>query len=781
MNAAWKSKAGLIVLAAAWCVAGRAAAQGTGNEQAQAAMAKAREAWQAAVAESDETLLRQYAPVEWEAARKMAEEAEAAAKAGRSGAWGLGAAARSLRSASALARENAAKAPPVLEALANTKDKFEGTRLLGQLEKLMPGSAKGAQLRAKVEALPGPALQLLLDLGGGVTLQAALIPPGKFLMGSPESETSFLPGFALEDEFPRHQVVMSKPFYMGVYEVTQEQYRQVMGADPSADKKPMHPVDSVTWYEALEFCTRLSAKTSRAVRLPTEAEWEYACRAGSTTRFCFGDDPAGLKRYASFNFTSRHYAVGPPKLPNVYGLYDMHGNVFEWCADWYGKGYYRDSEASDPPGPKSGRARVIRGGLYGADVPAQFCRSAYRSFNHPAYGFIDIGFRVAVEVDRTAEALGERELARARADLEAARAAAGANDAPLTRRAPAPREAALKKAAQAEAKVKTPDAAATAAYHAAADALRDAVETAGRNEKNATRAAELRAELDRTADKFQALRLYAQIAGCTPDDPGLAELRRKVDARPGPPLDLALPLGNNVLLKAVLIPAGQFTMSSPPDEKDRYGYDHPQHEVIISKPFYIGVTKVTQEQYAEVVGADEAERKEENRGPAIPVGSSRESAFKFCEKLTQTSGRKVRLPTEAEWEYACRAGSTTKFYFGDDDWELGDYAWHARNSGLAKHPVGLKKPNAYGLYDLAGNAWERCSDWWHKWDPKKDPKTSIDPQGPANPHDGWSVVRGGNLRTAPYLCRSSYRDFGMSAWYGFYGFRVVIELSAQKN
>jgi len=227
---------------------------------------------------------------------------------------------------------------------------------------------------------PEPPKELTLDLGGGVTIKLVLIPAGKFMMG---------------EEKDQHEVTISKPFYMGVTEVTQAQYQAIMGTNPSDFKGATNPVENVSWNDATEFCKKLAGKTGKKVRLPTEAEWEYACRAGSKTQFCFGDADSTLGDYAwySANSDQKTHPVGQKK-PNAWGLYDVHGNVREWCADWYGE--YPRGAATDPQGPASGRLRELRGGSWDGD-PGD-CRAAGRCFSNPVISLNSFGFRVVVSV-----------------------------------------------------------------------------------------------------------------------------------------------------------------------------------------------------------------------------------------------------------------------------------------------------------------------------------------------------------------------------------------------
>ena len=221
---------------------------------------------------------------------------------------------------------------------------------------------------------------------------------------------------------------------------------------------------------------------------------------------------------------------------------------------------------------------------------------------------------------------------------------------------------------------------------------------------------------------------------------------------------------NSIGMKFVWIPPGTFLMGSPPDEPGRRN-DETQHRVTLTKGFYIGVHQVTQAQWHKVLRRDPSYSK----GANLPVESiSWDECREFCEALGKSDGKKYRLPTEAEWEYACRAGSTTPFHFGDDSKQLGAYAWYSDNTGPRTNPVGVKPPNAWGLYDMHGNVWEWCADW-HGPYPEGD---STDPQGP----DAGEarVLRGGSWKNSPWECRSAYRHDARSfkKYHGCVGCRV---------
>jgi formylglycine-generating enzyme required for sulfatase activity len=233
--------------------------------------------------------------------------------------------------------------------------------------------------------------EIAVDLGSGVKLAMVLIPAGEFLMGSPDSDED-----APDWEKPQHRVRITKPFYLGKYPVTQEQWQAVMGSNPSRIKGPKHPVEMVRWNDCQAFLRKLNAKAGGQAgkfALPTEAQWEYACRAGSTTQYSFGDEQSELGEYAWYaeNSGGKTHPVGE-KRPNPWGLYDMHGNVWVWCQGWYDDRYYANSPTDDPKGPSRGGLRVLRGG--GWINPAEHCRSAWRSNLSPNLCNEILGFRV---------------------------------------------------------------------------------------------------------------------------------------------------------------------------------------------------------------------------------------------------------------------------------------------------------------------------------------------------------------------------------------------------
>ena len=224
-----------------------------------------------------------------------------------------------------------------------------------------------------------------------IGMEFVLIPAGEFMMGS---------DFVRSNEQPIHKVHISKPFYLGKYPVTQTQWLVVIGGlNPSRfTGDPDRPIESVSWDNVQEFIRRLNDREGGTnYRLPTEAEWEYACRAGSTTAYSFGNDENQLGEYAwySDNSGSTTHPVGKLK-PNAWGLYDMHGNVWEWVQDRYGEDFYKRSPTRDPQGPDEGASRGVRGGSWIND--ARYCRAAFRGHYAPANRDYLLGFRLARSV-----------------------------------------------------------------------------------------------------------------------------------------------------------------------------------------------------------------------------------------------------------------------------------------------------------------------------------------------------------------------------------------------
>jgi formylglycine-generating enzyme required for sulfatase activity len=532
------------------------------------------------------------------------------------------------------------------------------------------------------------------------SLQLRLVwcPPGRFTMGSQMNEKD-----RRDNEGPV-EVTLTNGFWLGQTEVTQGQWQHVMHTKPWSEWTEFvkqgsgYPATYVTRDDAMAFCETLTAEEHRAGRLPavwryilpTEAQWEYACRAGTTTRFSFGDDDSHVSDYAWSHSWRPSFAheVGQ-KRPNPWGLYDMHGNVCEWCRDIYVK------ELPGGTDPELTFERWAQFQPYGNEAAIEsfsVCRGHYGHFSRSASrspgngGNPDYGFRVAAVVV-----------------------------------------------------VPRIDASIAGAKH---------------EEKP-----------EPTPDVFAGTHV-----GQVRDD-------------------------NELKMQLVWCPQGRFTMGSPTNERDRNDDEGPV-QVTLTNGFWLGQTEVTQGQWENVMHTKpwsiQSGIKEREDFAATLVDWQR--AMAFCARLTERERRagrlmdwKYTLPTEAEWEYACRAGTTSRFSCGDSEFNLQEYAWIGipLDASQGTYPVAAKKPNPWGLFDMHGNAWEWCRDVYMKILPGgTDPEvTCAEAKTSSAAHlftttgnPLFPVCRGGNWGMGAKDSRSACR-FGRfpGQMLLFAGFRVALE------
>ena len=485
-----------------------------------------------------------------------------------------------------------------------------------------------------------------------------------------------------DNEKPVHEVCVDD-FSMGKYEVTQGQWQEIMGKNPSRFQQgDNYPVENVSWDEVQEFIKILNEKTGKNYRLPIEAEWEYAARGGGKEiKYAGTSNEEELYRYANFcdkncenkrktdsqNDGFRNTAPVGRYKPNGLGLYDMSGNVWEWCQDWYAGDYYKKSPVKNPEGPDTGSNRVTRGGSWNS-YATRYCRSSYRNDYDPSYENSRLGFRLVLP---QVISEGQREVE--------------------TKQSP--------------------------------EALRgEGLKVQGKGE----------AQGEKPAAKS--------------------------------------PVKETLKMEFVDIPSGEFFMGSPESDKVKDNDETPQHKVIIENGFSLQKTEVTQGQWMAVMGSNPSYFNE--CGDDCPVENvSWDEGQEFIRRLNEKTGMKYRLPTEAEWEYAARAGSTTRYPCGDDEGCLDDIAWYDANSGGKTHPVGQKQPNAWGLYDMSGNVWEWCRDWYASDYYKKSPVKN--PEGPET--GSARVFRGGCRGSNAGDCRSSYRFHHNPSYEDIaLGFRLVL-------
>ncbi|MGD0089862.1 MAG: SUMF1/EgtB/PvdO family nonheme iron enzyme, partial [Planctomycetota bacterium] len=589
-----------------------------------------------------------------------------------------------------------------------------------------------------------------LDLGGGVKMDFVLVSPGEFTMGSNDGP---------DEEKPAHKVKISKPFYIAKSETTVAQFRafaeavkyqtdaervgrgqtlvghewkEELGVNwrkPGFPQDDTHPACLISWNDAQQFCHWASsvaqlAKLRYSVRLPTEAEWEYAARGPQSPQFPWGDKWEGpvanvgdaslrrtgfdmrwgeIKEDDGFPFTA---PVGSYKNGVSWcGAYDMVGNVWEWVQDLFSDNYsYLHAPTVDPQAFGTGTEHVLRGGSWTNGRLAD-CRVSTRHKSGPGLRSASVGFRCVLDLSP-------------------------ASAPPVVQ------------SATTNSKPETPPAQAVPADVAA----------------------------------------YAKEHGLQPA--------------------MSLDLGGGVKLELVLIPPGKFFMGSPVAEPGRPddGREDPQHEVTISSPFYMGRHDVSVAQFRRFVDTRKYETRADKLGgnclvkgewkliPGVtwktPNFQQEDSqpvclvmwrdAEEFCKWAATFNGlanMSVRLPTEAEWEYACRAKTTTRFNTGDTDRDFSRAAWFKGNSGGKTHPVGQIAPNAWGLYDMHGNVNQWCKDRWQRDYYKESPRA--DPPGP-NAGDNH-VIRGGCFNDDSKNCRSARRDCKSPLYRGTdIGFRVVI-------
>lgn len=563
----------------------------------------------------------------------------------------------------------------------------------------------------------------------GVDYTFRWCPPGEFMMGSPESEEGH--DF---DEF-RHRVTIRRGFWLLESEVTQEMWESVMGNNVldlcnkagcyvCDDPEPTFPIYYVSWDDAKEFCKRLSLLTEDRITLPTEAQWEYACRAGTTGPF----GGTGVSDNMGWFDDDLHQVK--EKEPNAWGFYDMHGNLWEWCSDWYAFELFSET---DPAGPDSGQKRVCRGGSYDSySDPYLAGRSASRNADFSTERDRLTGFRIALIPSTDTVAVPDKEQ-----------------------------------------------------------------ESADLFEEDASPQS-----VSEDAESPSEPRAIPDSEQVVPPGPGSSAGKKVTIAIRG------------VDYTFRWCPPGEFMMGSPESEEWHHD-DEFQHRVVISRGFWMLETELTQQMWNSVMGTEITDYVKEMYpdpdffpiGPHYPIrGITWKEADRFCKELSSLSGLTIRLPTEAQWEYACRAGTTGRYAIKGRPEKI---AWllpfdpRVPRGGAITHPceVKSKKPNAWGLYDMHGNVWEYCSDAYDSDYYKNSP--TVDPKGPdidlslltrkrdSRFNDSWDdvdpdrliprVMRGGSWNTYWGFCSSaarSYSEQGFLSSFGFeeseVGFRPVL-------
>ena len=630
---------------------------------------------------------------------------------------------------------------------------------LGAVARMYSGSAPSGEVISQnpvggTSVLPGTAVSLDVSLGpepaagtvetfflpGNVQLDMVWIPSGSLLMGSAETEPGRDP-----DEGPQHTVAVAG-FPMGKYTVTKRQWQAVTGTVPwdgyaNVGTEPDSPSVYFSWDDTRSFLTALNNCTGRSFRLPTEAEWEYACRGGTTTRFYWGDDPnySDLWLYAWYagntateTWAHRVGSAGVTGHPNAFGLFDMSGNIWEMCEDDF-HWNYDGAPAQGEAWVDSPRAayRVLRGGSWYDS--GSYLRSANRDLTATNFANFNQGIRVALSVSPVA--------------VTSFAVNAGASPTPFrtvllnNTCAGNPVECLASEVPDFSDATWQPWSAAPAFALSPGDGVKT-VWFKARNASSESAAISATITLSTDGANTQTVVL-----------PG------------GVPLEL------------VRIPAGTFTMGSPNAEQDRYADEGPQHTVTLDA-FWMGRYKLTQAQWTAVAGSNPSRFIGDPRRPVEGVAWNAAQIFiaALNDHITNTAQGPAtfRLPSEAQWEYACRAGTTTRFYWGNDPGytDIARFAWFGGNSNNTIHPVGLLLPNGWGLYDMSGNVWEWCQDWYHA------NYTNAPTDGSAweTPTASDRVFRGGGwFGYGGDVCRSAFRNVNIppSGTDGYFGLRLV--------
>ena len=576
--------------------------------------------------------------------------------------------------------------------------------------------------------------EIIDDVFGGPRFRMVPIKGGTFTMGATAEQGDDYN----EDEQPAHEVTVSD-FYIGLTEVLQATWWNVMGSNPShfhyevPCEAPMRgegkseyipydgiyeyidrPVEQVSWYDCQKFIARLNMRTGKHFRLPTEAEWEYAARGGQLGR---GYKYAGSDSINDVAWCNPMYygtaTIGSHRA-NELGLYDMSGNLWEWCQDWYGN--YSSTAQNDPTGPATGSNRVLRGGAWNSD--ASECRVSSRDSKRPDYWQDNVGIRLAYDAD----------------------------DSPRFR-------------------------------------LSQTVIELGDGESMAINILNGHGAYSYNVVEGEN-NVIVGIDGNTFNVEGAAEgmsIIRITDNATGASTELVVVvvLGdelfvvNGVTFKLKKVNGGTFMMGDPNNNNTDENLK-PAHQVTLSS-YRIGQTEVTQQLWEAVMGNNPSKFKGKPNNPVEQV--SWNDCQEFIAKLNELTGRKFRLPTEAEWEYAARGGDAHSDYIYAGSNNLYNVAWFYDNSfalgpedyNYGTHYVCTKSRNALDLYDMSGNVWEWCQDWYGNYSSEE----QTDPTGPATGF--YRVSRGGSWCNSAKYCRVFARNYGAPSFKEHYlGLRLAL-------
>ncbi len=596
----------------------------------------------------------------------------------------------------------------------------------------------------------GIATTMSVDVNG-IVIDLVLVEGGTFTMGA----TPDLMALAQydSDELPAHKVTLDS-YYIGKYEVTQELWIEIMGANPSQMiRKNECPVDGISYLQCLEFVKKLNERTGMRFSLPTEAQWEYAARGGNKSQgFLYsGSNDATEVGWVEENMVEFGQHPGGEKAPNELGIYDMTGNINEWCLDIYGP--YPAEPQTNPTGAElsgSSALYVVRGGSFLVQS-ARWCRNTKRISYPDMYTQMDIGMRLVLK-DPASGPDPEPEIS--------APVVVTGQVSDVT------------------------DISATASLTIASDGGA-AVTVCGivwDEEPNPTEDLSTKITFDGSEANYTC-QLTGLNAGTTyyyrayaTNEAGTAygnEYSFTTESSSESTMSVDV---NGIVIDLILVEGGTFTMGATPDLMELAKYDEdelPAHEVTLDS-YYMGKYEVTQELWIEIMGANPSMMIKKDECPVD--GMNYLQCLEFIKKLNERTGMHFSLPTEAQWEYAARGGNKSKGFLYSGSNDPTEVGWVGENMAeFGQHPGGGKAPNELGIYDMTGNLNEWCLDYYGPY--PAEPQTN--PTGPEDNQYTLRVVRGGafHLDSAGYSRNTKRQSYPENYSVLDIGLRLVLNIN----
>ena len=572
----------------------------------------------------------------------------------------------------------------------------------------------------------------------GIAIEMVFVEGGTFNMGA----TPDLVALAQHDpdELPVHEVTLGS-YYIGKYEVTQELWIEIMGSNPSMMVKQNNlPVDNMSYLQCLRFIEILNERTGMQFALPTEAQWEYAARGGNKSQgyLYSGSNDATEIGWVEENMTSFGQHPGGEKAPNELGIYDMTGNVNEWCYDFYGP--YKEEAQTNPSGAavqKDYSLYVVRGGSYLVGA-ARWCRNTKRQSYPENYAQMDIGLRLVINTPESQ---------------------------PEPRPEPEPEPEITAPAVVTGEASDVTENSATVSITITSDGGAEVTDCGivWSKEANPTTDLSTKISFDGAEESYtcqltglNASTTYYYRAYAT-NEAGTAygeehSFTTSASSAPVPTMSVEV---NGITIELVKVEGGTFKMGATPELIELGPNDAdelPAHDVTLDS-YYIGKYEVTQALWIEIMGSNPSQMIKNNDCPVD--GMTHLQCLEFIEKLNERTGMQFALPTEAQWEYAARGGNRSKGYLYSGSNDATEVGWVAENmTDMGQHPGGQKAPNELGIYDMTGNVMEWCSDYYGPYSEE----AQTNPTGPGvNSGTNTCVVRGGGYWDSASWCRNTKR------------------------